>query len=45
MKLAIELYIMVATAAIPFAVAFGIGNLILSMLFKAAFGGKLEFKI
>lgn len=40
---AIELYVSVASACIPYAVAFSVGNLIVGTFLKAAFGGKLVF--
>ena len=44
-KLALDLYILMISAAIPFAVVFAVGNLIVGSFLRAAFGGKLEFKI
>lgn len=42
-KLALDLYVMIVEAAVPFAVVFAVGNLIVNTFLKAAFGGKLEF--
>lgn len=44
MKDAIDLYAMVVSAAIPYAVAFAIGNLIVGSFLRMAFGGKVEFR-
>lgn len=41
---AIELYTMVITAALPYALAFAVGDLIVGTLFTAAFTGKLVLK-
>lgn len=41
----IALYIEVMQEAIPFAVVFWMGNLIVSTFCRAAFGGKLEFRV
>ena len=43
MKEAIEIYAQVAATAVPFAVAFEIGNLIVCTFLRVAFGGKLWF--
>lgn len=40
---AINLYAMVVEAAIPFAVTFALGNLIVTSFLKMAFKGKVEF--
>lgn len=40
---ALGLYTDVVKVAFPFAVAFGVGNLIVSTFLRAAFGGKLKF--
>lgn len=40
---AIKLYSMVVEAAMPFAVAFGLGNLIVGTFLDMAFGGKVRF--
>lgn len=42
MDKAIELYTMVLTACIPYALVFAVGNLIVSMFFKMAFKGRVE---
>lgn len=39
----INLYVMVVEAALPFAVTFCVGNLIVSSFLKMAFKGKVEF--
>lgn len=44
MKDAIDLYAMIVTGAIPYAIAFAIGNLIVSSFLRMAFGGKVEFR-
>lgn len=44
MKDAIELYAMIVTGALPYAVTFAIGNLIVGTFMRMAFGGKIEFK-
>lgn len=44
MKDAIDLYAMIVTDAIPYAVAFAIGNLIVGSFLRMAFGGKVEFR-
>lgn len=43
MEEAISIYSEIAAVAVPFAVAFEIGNLIVSTFLRAAFGGKLWF--
>lgn len=43
LQYAIDLYADIAIIAVPFAIAFGIGNLIISTFLRAAFGGKLRF--
>lgn len=43
MKDAIALYSEVIAGAIPYAIAFEIGNLIVGTFLRAAFGGKLWF--
>lgn len=40
----VALYTEVMREAVPFAVVFWMGNLIVSTFCRAAFGGKLEFK-
>ena len=42
---AIILYTSVMAAAIPYAVSFMVGNMIVSTFLNAAFGGKFSFKI
>ena len=44
MRDAINLYAMIVTAALPYAVTFAIGNLIVGTFMRMAFGGKIEFK-
>lgn len=44
-KLAIDIYVLVAEAAVPFAIVFALGNLIINTFLKAAFGGKLTIGI
>ena len=44
MQQAIDLYVMVITAALPFAIVFAVGDLIMSTLFTSAFSGKLLIK-
>lgn len=44
-KLALDLYVQMISAAIPFALVFALGNLIVGTFIRSAFGGKLEFKI
>lgn len=39
----INVYADLCSAAIPIAVTFGFGNLIVSSFLKMAFGGKVEF--
>ena len=41
---AIELYVMVFAAALPYALAFAVGNLIVRTLLTSAFTGKLIIK-
>lgn len=43
MKEAIAIYSEIASYAVPFAVAFEIGNLIVSTFLRVAFGGRLWF--
>lgn len=43
MQEAIEIFTMVIESAIPFAVTFEIGNLIVGTFLRAAFGGRLWF--
>lgn len=43
MNAAIDIYVAMLTAAIPFAVAFEIGNLIVCTFLRTSFGGKLWF--
>lgn len=42
MQAAIDLYVQMATLAIPFGFAFCIGNVIVNTFFRMAFGGKVE---
>lgn len=42
-QLAIDLYTQMITAALPVAIAFEIGNLLVSTFLRAAFGGRLWF--
>lgn len=42
MKEAINLFAMVVEGAIPYGVAFAVGNMIVCTFMKAAFGGRLE---
>lgn len=41
----VKLYVEVMQEAIPFAVVFWMGNLIVSTFCRAAFGGRLEFRV
>ena len=43
MQEAINLYLMVVESAIPYAVTFALGNLVVSSLLRMAFKGKVEF--
>ena len=43
MKEAIDLFTMVVQSAIPFGVAFALGQLIVDTFLRMAFGGKVEF--
>lgn len=43
LQYAIDLYTDVARIGLPFAIAFGVGNLIVSTFLRVAFGGKLRF--
>lgn len=43
MQEAINLYTMVVEAALPYAVTFALGNLVVSSFLKMAFKGKVEF--
>lgn len=43
MKEAIELYAMVVASAIPFAIAFSVGNLLVNSFLNMAFKGHVEF--
>lgn len=45
MTQAIELYIMIISAALPFGIAFAIGDLLVGTFMRAAFKGRLEFKM
>lgn len=40
---AIDIYVEMMSQALPFALAFEVGNLIVSTFLRAAFGGKLWF--
>lgn len=42
-NLALELYTQIAQEAVPFAIVFSIGNLIVTTFLRVAFGGKLWF--
>lgn len=44
-QLAIDLFAKVVEAAIPFAVVFSIGQLLVNTFLRSAFGGRLEFRI
>lgn len=39
----IQIYADVVSVAVPFAIVFAIGNLIVSSFLRMAFGGKIEF--
>lgn len=43
MKTAIDIYAAMMAEAVPYAIAFEIGNLIVGTFLRAAFGGKLWF--
>lgn len=43
MEAAIEIYTEIAVAAVPFAIAFEICNLIVSTFLRVAFGGRVWF--
>lgn len=43
MQEAINLYAMVVQSALPYAVTFAVGNLIVTSFLKMAFKGKVEF--
>lgn len=43
MSWAFKMYAKTAESAVPIAVAFGIGNLLVSTFLRVAFGGKLKF--
>lgn len=40
---AIEVYTKIVESAIPYAVTFAVGNLIVTSFLKMAFGGRVEF--
>lgn len=40
---AINLFVMIVEAAIPFGITFALGQLIVNSFLKMAFGGKVEF--
>ncbi len=40
----VSVYVEFLQAAIPFAIVFGFGNLCVSVILRAAFGGKLVIK-
>lgn len=40
-EIAIELYVEIIRMALPFAIVFGLGNVVVSTFLRAAFGGKL----
>lgn len=42
MQWAIGIYVDLAEIALPIAIAFGIGNLIVNIILGAAFGGRLD---
>lgn len=44
MKDVIELYTLIVSAALPYAIGFALGNLIVGTFMRMAFGGKIEFK-
>lgn len=43
MQEAINLYVELTREAVPFAIAFSFGNLIVATFIRMAFGGKVEF--
>ena len=43
MSEAIELFTMVVTAAIPYGVAFALGQIVVNTFMSMAFGGKIKF--
>lgn len=43
MQAAIELFTMIVVEAIPYGVAFALGQLIVNSFMKMAFGGRVEF--
>lgn len=43
MQEAIQLFTMVVGDALPYALAFSVGNLIVTTFMKMAFGGRIEF--
>ena len=43
MQEAIKLYTMVIESALPYAITFAVGNLIVTSFLKMAFKGKVEF--
>lgn len=43
MQEAIELFVMIVEAAIPYGITFALGQLIVNSFMKMAFGGKIEF--
>lgn len=43
MQEAIDLFAMIVESAIPYGVAFALGQLIVNSFMKMAFGGKIEF--
>ena len=42
MQTAIDLYVAMATLAIPYGFAFSLGNVIVNTFFRMAFGGKVQ---
>lgn len=43
MQDAINLFALIVESAIPYAIAFAVGQLIVNSFLKMAFGGKIEF--
>lgn len=43
MQDAINLFALIVESAIPYAIAFSVGQLIVNSFLKMAFGGKIEF--
>lgn len=40
---ALELFVMIVQSAIPYAVVFALGNIVVRTFMRMAFGGKVEF--